>query len=774
MSASRAMHIGAVITCAVSSVLAQGVTTDTPVHDVTIPGMDVDEGKKRYEPAQQIDWSNAVEVPMPTFNGALPDNFVNHAISYDVATGMETLTELPQPQGGLLVPGGSVAGQSMGMIVPEPSSAMSSQSAINSTAYPWRTQCRVFFSQGGSNFICSGTMIDPKNVITAGHCVHEGNGGAWSTNVRVAPNWDGDSDQYGESTAANVGSYTGWTVNGNLDHDHGHIRLNRPVGFVTGWLGYGWTSDDTFYTTNSLNWAAYPGCSSNCLCSFTDCPDQLYYAFGPADSVTSHRFNVNLTNFCSLGGMSGGGIYNINAGTSRVVYGVTSTQTWSACTVIRAGFTRIRQSNFDNLNNSYIPAGYGATLDLVPLDVNATANVSAGGRLDLLNFMAGNNSDADPANASYGFDVYLSTNDNISTADTLLGARSFTYDFAPRSSVRVNSTTNLPRIPADTTPGNYWIGVITEADANVGNNDTDGWDAAPITVDRKFPNLPTTALFVGSNGVHLTLDSGTLPNHAAINRLNGDTLAFDNEAWVNYGQLASPIDVFQGNRCIELGVNPAVASTSPDPIAALILRFNGLNGSDLVLDFMCRNFGEEVDECDGVWISADGNTWEEIIGQWDSTGGRWESIRDVQLTGATSVNTDNNFYLAFVVQDNFAFGGADGIAIDDIRIHPSSNGTMTISNFYSPGTGELHMTSSTEPFACFALSLTGGGPFPSPFGQVLLTPPTAVHACVLTSGGAADATISIPSGLVNVPIWWQGVEVGAAINVTNGVVIKIK
>lgn len=773
MPAYRAINLCVVMACAVGSVLAQGVTTDSPVHEVHIPAMNVDEGQKRYEPAQEMDWTNAQPVPMPQFSNPLPDGFINGAHTLDVLSGVETITQLPPSNGGLLVPRGNVAGQSMGVIVPEPSMAMGSHTQINSSAFPWSAQCRVFFSQSGGNFVCSGTMIDAKTCITAGHCVHEGNGGAWSSNVTVAPSWDGDADQYGDSSAAQLGSFTGWTVNGNLNSDHGHIRLNRPVGFLTGWLGYGWNASDAFFTGNTLNWAAYPGCSSTCLCSFPNCPDQLYYAFGPADSVSTSRFNVDLTNFCSLGGMSGGGIYHINAG-ARSVYGVTSTQTWSACTVIRAGFTRITQTVFDNLNTSFIPAGYGATFDMVPLDVNASASVSAGGRLDLFNFKAGNNSDANPASATYGFDVYLSTNDNISTADALLGARSFTYDFAPRSSVRVNSTTNLPRIPADTAPGNYWIGVITEADANNGNNDTDDWDAAAISVDRKFPNLPSGALFVGSNGVHIGFDSATLPSYATINRLNGDTLAFDSEAWANYGQLATVLDPFQDSGCIELGVNPAVASTSPDPIAALIVKFNGLNGSDLVLDFMARNFGEEVDECDGVWISSDGNNWESVYGPWESTGGRWRSIRNIQLTGATSVDTDNNFMLAFVVQDNFAFGGADGVAIDDIRLHPSTKGTMTIGNMYSPATATLHMSSSTEPLACFIVSVTGGGPFPSPFGPLLVTPPAAVHDCVLTAGGGADATFTIPAGFVGTPIWWQGVEVGATLNFTNGVHTIIK
>jgi len=78
-----------------------------------------------------------------------------------------------------------------------------------STSCPRHRSAAVLiqFSAGG----CSGAFVYVDAVLTAGHCVHAGNGGAWASNVRVSPGADGAARPYGTvSTIDYMTTYVGW------------------------------------------------------------------------------------------------------------------------------------------------------------------------------------------------------------------------------------------------------------------------------------------------------------------------------------------------------------------------------------------------------------------------------------------------------------------------------------------------------------------------------------------------------------------------------------
>jgi V8-like Glu-specific endopeptidase len=112
------------------------------------------------------------------------------------------------------------------------------------TDLPDRLNGKVFFTKStGGNFVCSGTLVNNsrKNlVVTAGHCVHGGEGGAYHRNWLFIPAYDGsrtDGGQrpYGTWSARELLTRSAWINNSDNTQDIGMALLDagsdgRPLG----------------------------------------------------------------------------------------------------------------------------------------------------------------------------------------------------------------------------------------------------------------------------------------------------------------------------------------------------------------------------------------------------------------------------------------------------------------------------------------------------------------------------------------------------------------
>lgn len=110
------------------------------------------------------------------------------------------------------------------------------------TTYPERAIGQLTFSQGGSNYICTAWLIGKDTIATAGHCVHQGNGGVFSTNGKFYPGRNGASDPYGSCTVRQWRTNSTWISNGSDEYDYGSAKLNCTIGNTTGWFGWFWTT----------------------------------------------------------------------------------------------------------------------------------------------------------------------------------------------------------------------------------------------------------------------------------------------------------------------------------------------------------------------------------------------------------------------------------------------------------------------------------------------------------------------------------------------------
>jgi hypothetical protein len=428
---------------------------------------------------------------------------------------------------------GGIAGGVVGAESSDP--GMGTMVDTTESLYPARVNCKVAMrfatNVGGSSwFVCSGTMIDAETVLLAAHCVY------WrfdpsrpsilvgrAEEVYVFPGWDGNGDAtsnaggiynsygYARGTQYLVGS--NYINSGDLDADLANVRLTRAVGFLTGWHGYAWgQSCNTIQNRTYFNYS-FPaeGCGTAGLHTGAD----MKYWDGDIDSCPDNQMQIDTTPGCFTavwGGMSGSSMYYISDG-NRYAHAVCSTSNRST-----RGKWAINWEAYKNDMVDFITDTRGSAFDLQALDCNfSPTNIAAGDLITSGSFLAVNPTNNNPANRTYTFRVYRSTNSDISTSDTLLHTGTFTWDFAAMSSVRVNMGDFT--IPGSTTPGNYFLGVILDpaTDDNDTNSDTDEWDAVAITVTAPIPDNNAC-----SPGFSLPLNS-TIAGTTAAATNDGDT-----------------------------------------------------------------------------------------------------------------------------------------------------------------------------------------------------------------------------------------------------------
>jgi hypothetical protein len=109
---------------------------------------------------------------------------------------------------------------------PASSDAQAAAAAVSSTTG------KVFFTLGGSDYVCSGSATSSSNadvVSTAGHCVNEGPG-SFATNWVFVPAYNNGSAPYGTWTARTLVTTGEWANNGDINYDTGFAVMNTNAG----------------------------------------------------------------------------------------------------------------------------------------------------------------------------------------------------------------------------------------------------------------------------------------------------------------------------------------------------------------------------------------------------------------------------------------------------------------------------------------------------------------------------------------------------------------
>jgi V8-like Glu-specific endopeptidase len=116
-------------------------------------------------------------------------------------------------------------------------------------AYPYRTVGKLFFKKpDGNTWVCSGSVISQRLVLTAGHCVHDGSGrieGYYSDFVFIPAYRDGNAPLERWTWASGIVTNAWWSGKQKLPNasDFAILEMNdggagQRIGLVTGWLGW--------------------------------------------------------------------------------------------------------------------------------------------------------------------------------------------------------------------------------------------------------------------------------------------------------------------------------------------------------------------------------------------------------------------------------------------------------------------------------------------------------------------------------------------------------
>lgn len=193
------------------------------------------------------------------------------------------------------------------------------------TLWPYRASGKLFFTDGGSSFVCSASMIRRGIAVTAAHCVAAFGQNRFYSNFQFVPGYRNGNGPFGVWAAQQVWIMTSYLNGTDTCSVAGVVCANDVavivlatqgggyVGTTTGWYGYGWNGFGFVNNTTHLTQIGYPVCLNN----------GLFMERNDVQGVINAQFTNNTTYGSLMCGGSSGGPLLVNFGLRPALTGTT-------------------------------------------------------------------------------------------------------------------------------------------------------------------------------------------------------------------------------------------------------------------------------------------------------------------------------------------------------------------------------------------------------------------------------------------------------------------
>ena len=207
---------------------------------------------------------------------------------------------------------------------------------VSNTTSRWARQTVLIYEATTGGW-CTGFMVSPDTVATAGHCVYHNSPGKpvgwWDyRNTTVYPGYNGSTGvaPYGSCSVKDMYTNTSWqATQNNWNYDYAAIKLNCTVGNTVGWYGMttnGYTTATTLYTQG------YPQDKT-----------PKYSMWSTSGTVAQFlSFGQLVTYMDIIGGQSGSPVYRYDSGCQYCAVAIVS---WSG-----ASYNGLNRLNTNSVN----------------------------------------------------------------------------------------------------------------------------------------------------------------------------------------------------------------------------------------------------------------------------------------------------------------------------------------------------------------------------------------------------------------------------------------